>query len=506
MENQTKKVVIIGAGIAGLSAGSYLARNGFNVEILEMHDIPGGQCTSWKKGKFTFDGCVHWLIGSKPGGYMNHLWNEVGALDNTEIINHDRYSIIHFPDGQTLTFYADPDKLEAELLRFSPGDKKEISNLVSTIRKFSKIKMLNPDTQTREKSFRDLFSLIGFLVKFIPLFKWIKISAREYGEKFIKPELGAAIRNLFAPDFAMIFNLFTFAWLAQGNAGYPAGGSLNFSKRIAANAEKHGATIRYKSRVKKILVKNLNQTSAVTGVELENGETINADYVISAADGRTTVEQMLEGKFHHPKLKNAWDVLPPFDPLFYISLGLNGALDDPYSVSGSGIMLKEPFDIGGNKIDSLLLHNMAFDTTLAPPGKSVLEIMCTSNFDYWNDLRNESIEKYKKEKERIANEIITIIDRDYFPGFKNKIEKMDIATPTTWAYYTGVYRGAFEGIQMTKDTMKVGMSLPKQLLGLDHFYLCGQWVEPGGGLPTALFSGKNVAAMITKSENKKFVV
>ena len=62
-----KKIVIIGAGIAGLSAGCYSRMNGYSVEIYESHALPGGLCTSWKKGEYTIDGCLHWLTGSSPG-------------------------------------------------------------------------------------------------------------------------------------------------------------------------------------------------------------------------------------------------------------------------------------------------------------------------------------------------------------------------------------------------------------------------------------------------------
>ena len=61
-----KRVLVIGAGIAGLSAASYLQRNGFDTEIFELHDKAGGLCTAWKRGGYTFDGCVHWLMGSGP--------------------------------------------------------------------------------------------------------------------------------------------------------------------------------------------------------------------------------------------------------------------------------------------------------------------------------------------------------------------------------------------------------------------------------------------------------
>ena len=59
-----KRVLVIGAGIAGLSTASYLQRNGFDTEIFELHTQPGGLCTAWKRGGYTFDGCIHWLMGS----------------------------------------------------------------------------------------------------------------------------------------------------------------------------------------------------------------------------------------------------------------------------------------------------------------------------------------------------------------------------------------------------------------------------------------------------------
>ncbi len=64
---QKKTINIIGAGISGLTAGCYLQMNGFETQIFEKHSIPGGLCTSWKKGDYTIDGCVHWILGSDKG-------------------------------------------------------------------------------------------------------------------------------------------------------------------------------------------------------------------------------------------------------------------------------------------------------------------------------------------------------------------------------------------------------------------------------------------------------
>jgi len=78
----TKHVVVIGAGIAGLSAASYLLRNGYAVTVVEQHDKPGGLCTSWKRKGYTIDYCVHWLVGTKPGTDFHQIWEELGALTN----------------------------------------------------------------------------------------------------------------------------------------------------------------------------------------------------------------------------------------------------------------------------------------------------------------------------------------------------------------------------------------------------------------------------------------
>jgi len=62
----SKKAIIVGAGIAGLSTGCYLQMNGYKTQIFEMSQSPGGLCTSWKRKGYIFDGCIHWLVGSSP--------------------------------------------------------------------------------------------------------------------------------------------------------------------------------------------------------------------------------------------------------------------------------------------------------------------------------------------------------------------------------------------------------------------------------------------------------
>ena len=71
-----KSIIIIGSGIAGLSAGCYGQMNGYNTQIFEMDTRPGGVCTSWKRKGYTIDGCMHWLVGSSPASSFYGIWEE----------------------------------------------------------------------------------------------------------------------------------------------------------------------------------------------------------------------------------------------------------------------------------------------------------------------------------------------------------------------------------------------------------------------------------------------
>lgn len=117
-----KKIIIIGAGIAGLSAGCYARMNGYEAEIYEMHDKPGGLCTSWKREGYTIDGCIHWLIGSNPNSSFYKLWSELGAVQGRRMLYPGVFYRYTDSDGRTLVIYCDADKLEAHLKEISPQD------------------------------------------------------------------------------------------------------------------------------------------------------------------------------------------------------------------------------------------------------------------------------------------------------------------------------------------------------------------------------------------------
>ena len=83
---------------------------------------------------------------------------------------------------------------------------------------------------------------------------------------------------------------------------------------------------------------------------------------------------------------------------------------------------------------------------------------------------------------------------------------MDVATPLTTERYTGNWQGSMEGWLITKETIKTlfGPGMKNTLPGLSNFYMAGQWVAPGGGIPTAGIWGRRVIKQVCKADGKRF--
>jgi phytoene dehydrogenase-like protein len=273
---------------------------------------------------------------------------------------------------------------------------------------------------------------------------------------------------------------------------------MELSRAIEKRYLNLGGQIRYKSKVTKILVEG----NRAVGISLDDDSEHRADYVISAADGHATIFDMLDGKYINDKIRGYYDNFLIFPPLIYIGLGVNRSFDDmPKIISGITFELDKPVVIAGQerKWLSVRIHN--FDPTLAPAGKTLLTVMIVSNYAYWKSLR-EDIRLYKEEKEKIADTVVSILDKR-FPGLASKVEMRDVATPITFHRYTANWQGSFEGWLMTPKNMTLRMS--KRLPGLDNFYMAGQWVQPGGGIPSGAMTGRQVIQLLCKLDKKPFV-
>ena len=494
-----KKVSIIGAGIAGLSAGCYLQMNGYDTEIFELHDKPGGLCTAWKRKDYTIDGCIHWLVGSSPNDGFYNLWNELIDMEKIEFVDHDEYIRVEDGKGDFISVYTDINRLEAEMLKKAPEDRKLILEFTDAVRKFSG---LNLPIEKAPETY-DPLDVIKLIIRFLPYYRslrrWGNISLREYAEKYRSPLLRKTFLSMFWPEIASIFIVMTLVWMDRKSAGYPIGGSLKFARLLQEKYLKLGGKINYRSRVARIITEN----NGAKGIILDNEETYTSDIVISAADGYCTIFKMLEGKYANEKVKDYYDNYETFPSYLQVSFGVSRKFENEAHLSVFPSIKPITIDDSISYRD-IIVRLFNFDPTLSPEGKTLITVMLpTFNYKYWDNLRANDMARYKKEKERIADEVLEALEKRY-GDVRSNVDMIDVSTPSTVIRFTNNWKGSFEGwVLSPKIAFK---SMKKTLPGLKNFYMAGQWVEPGGGLPTAILSGRNVSQIICREDKKGFTI
>ena len=153
--------------------------------------------------------------------------------------------------------------------------------------------------------------------------------------------------------------------------------------------------------------------------------------------------------------------------------------------------------------DRLPVHIYNQDPTMAPEGKNSLIIMLESDIGYWQELAKDR-NVYVQKKDQVAGLIISLLEQR-FHGITDQVEVVDVATPMTFERFTGNWQGSFEGWLITPENAYTMMKPMAQTVpGLRNFYMCGQWVEPGGGLPTSVMSGRRLLKQICREDGQRF--
>lgn len=487
-----KSIIIIGGGLAGLSAGCYGRMNGYKTTIYEMHDIAGGVATGWKRKGYTIDGSMNWLVGTKPGAPFYNFYEELGVTKEWKIHNHEFFSVGEDGQGHDFRIYCDADRFEEYLVGIAPEDKEPIKDWMDAIR------ILSQDNASQEKPVElydaaELAAMSQMTPAAQVMQKWGPVTGPEFAKRLKNPYLKTVFSHIGVP-----LSLFTWvlAYQHSKSAGYVLGGALALVKPIEKRYRNLGGEIRFKSKVARILVEN----DKAVGIKLTDGTEHRADWIIAAGDGRSVIYDMLGGKYIDDTIKNMYTQPNLFPPLVYIGLGVNRAFDDiPASISGTRFPLKKTINIAGRDENSMNILVYKWDPSLAPAGKNLAIVSYGTDYDYWEKLYQDTA-KYKAEKERIYKDVLAGLE-ERFPGISAQIEMHDVATPMTWVRYTGNWRGSYEGWMFGAYNGFISKTLP----GLAGLYMAGQWVNPGGGMCTAVASGSHTIQMICKQDGKKYV-
>ena len=495
-----KKIIVIGAGISGLSSGCYAAMNGYDVQIVEAHSLPGGLCTSWKRNGYLIDGSCHMLMGTDPSNGYYQIWQELGALQGRRIADYEHFACMTALDGRVFRLYTDIDLLERHMKELSPSDAAPIEAFCGFIRKFAKFKI--PVGKPAElMGFLDgMRMMIGVLPFMKLLGELISLTLEDFAARFKDPLLRDGIRNANYGAPGSLFSIvMPLAAMSRKAGGYPIGGSLAFARAIEARFTGLGGKVRYGARVTRVLERN----GRVTGVRLEGGTEMEADYVIAACDMRSALMNLLDGSRIDPVHKELMDSGTLTGPVTQIALGVNLDLSGSPAAQLELFQLPKPISIGGRSVDWFNVKNYAFDPAMAPRGKSLLLSMFISEWSHWEKLKDDLL-AYKAEKERTAEVCISALETRY-PSIRNKVEMVDVATPLTFERYTGNWQGTHMTWQPSEEFQRRHPFIPKTVPGLDGFYLASMWTNPPGGLPGAAEVGRGVAQIICARDKKRFV-
>jgi phytoene dehydrogenase-like protein len=495
-----KKILIIGAGISGLSAGCYAAMNGYEVRIVEAHALPGGLCTSWKRNGYLIDDSCHSLMGSGPARSYHQIWRELGALQGRRIVDYEYYAGLTGLDGRVFRLYTDPDRLERHMKELSPADAAPTEELCRLVRRFAGFDVPVGKPAELMRFLDGLKMILGFL-PFMKLFgELLSLTLDSFAARFKDPLLRDGIRNANysapGPLFSIVMLL---AAMSRKAAGYPIGGSLALAKAIEARFTGLGGTVRYGARVARVLERG----GKATGVRLEDGTEMEADYVISACDMKSTLMVLLDGSRIDPVHQELLDTGTLTGPVTQVAVGANLDLSGTPPAMLEAFKLPKPISIGGRSVEWFNFKTYSHDPGMAPRGKSLLLSMFLCEWSHWEKLKSDPT-AYTAEKERTAGACIGALETRY-PGIRDKVEMVDVATPLTYERYTGNWKGTHMTWQYDGEFQRRHRFIPKTVPGLDGLYLASMWTNAPGSLPSAAEVGRWVVQLLCARDRKRFM-
>lgn len=494
-----KRIIIIGGGIAGLSAGIFAQKHGFHSILLERHLITGGECTGWDRQGYHIDNCIHWMVGTKPGTETYHLWEELGALGpDIPMVEHDAFLRFDARDGRQYHVWNDLNRMREEMTALSPQDSKIIEQFIDDIRNYAAIESCTTKP-LEQRSLIDHASYYWNARKAIlPHIRHAKQSLQKLSNRFKDEFIGKTVFAYLPDTFYAEALLYMYAVVASGKAGIPMGGSRAMAQRMQAKYEDLGGEVRCHAEVEKILVDH----DTARGVALKDGTSIEADFVIAACDPYVTIHHLLQDQYKDSYFERRWKDKERY-PLFShacIYFGSKVQLKDNESDSVA-FVARKPFVMAGREQETLLVKSFQYERNFAPEGGTVLQVMIQQNeadYEYYEQLRNSNLKAYQAEKKQIGEYVREELE-EHFPELRGQLQLVEFTTSYSLTRFCRAYKGCYMPF-VTKP--RVAREFHNgRIKGLKGLYLAGQWLQPPGGLINAAITGKFAILRIMKDNN-----
>lgn len=492
-------VMVIGAGLGGLSAAAVLAKEGQSVLLLERHHQPGGYASTFVRGRFEFEIALHQLSGlnlrDKSGLYK--FFEEIGILDRVKFIElEDNYRAI-FPDID-ITIPADREAAEGVLMDNFPKEAEGIKQVFKLA--FGTNDAINYLQRGEPKLTQDQLQEY--------LFSKMDKTWGEIMNSYVKDEKLRAVLSVYWPYLGLPPSRISYIIFAIALASYIRDGPKQIFGKSAMLArafvdviEENGGEVRLSCGAKKILTEG----DKVKGVLTDRDEKIYTDYIISNVNPITTALNLI-GEDKVPKTfferirssEVAMSLVSAYMGLDVSceKLGINDFEIWYYNTYDHDRVYDSIKKLGDPELVLLTAYNVG-DPHFSPPGTSVIVLTAGSAPEPWYNIPPS---KYVDTKNKFADMLINKVEK-HAPGLREHIEVVEVATPITYMRYSGNPGGTYLGFAYTpKDGPLSRMGGEGPFKGL---YFAGAWTQPGGGYEPSMISGRWAADKVINEIKKK---
>jgi C-3',4' desaturase CrtD len=482
-----KTVVVIGAGIGGLTAGALLAKRGYAVKVFEQAQFPGGCASTFKRRGFTFDVGATQVAGLEPGGIHQRIFDELG-VELPAATPCDPACAVYLPgETEPISVWRDPQCWQAERQRQFPGSE-AFWQLLSHLFHY------NWGFQTRDpvippRNLWDSWQLLQAVrpdtLRTVPhLFSTVGQVLRGYGlgdQHRLKTFLDLQLKLYSQVDAEQTALLY--AATALGMSQAPQGlfhlqGSMQvLSDRLVMALHHYGGQLHLGHSVEQIQVHQQRMTG-ITVRQQKTGAlwTESAEHVVA----NVTVQNLVRllGEKTPPRYRHRVENLPQSSGAFVIYLGVDAAAIPEHCPPHLQFLYDYEGPIGEN--NSLFVSVSRPGDGRAPAGKATITASSFTDPLVW-----EQSQDYAALKQAYMEKAIARLAQ-FFHLTTNTIIHQEAATPRTFAHFTGRTQGIVGGIGQRPSTFGLfGFATRTPVQGL---WLVGDSTHPGEGTAGVSYS------------------
>ncbi|MGE3609714.1 MAG: phytoene desaturase family protein [Bacteriovoracaceae bacterium] len=454
-------VVIVGAGLGGLSAGATLAQNGKRVHLIESHDKVGGFATNYRRGKYRMEAGIHMLSGDHPHSLYHHLFKQFNINESITLVKSPQFYQCHF-NGKSFSMPFGITEAKEKLIKSFPHEKAGVEKFFSTMILIS-------------ENFRDFIFREPFISATNPFFSAIFPHFEQFWRISIGQFLDGIIQDrelktillanvTFYHDKHYELNLVQYM-ISQinyflGGGYYIQGGSQVFSDHLKNIIESNGGTITLRHKVEKIKVQNNKATHIyyrkIIGTDQEL-KACEADFIVYNGAIPNLYEHILEGEdveyFKRKESKcKQWGLSTSASTLYF---GLKQPLSELGSTAYMNLFIETKANdqlLNPNRESFGVLDYNQIPTQLCPNGHYAVEVITMDQMSQWDRLDYQLV-NYKNKKHFYEKKLINKM-AEYFPSFKEQILFSEVSTPQTILRYTHSPMGAIYGYLPSIDSFR----------------------------------------------------